>query len=66
MRRMRIGGWGVTGMFVGRRGVRHFQMHRVEGERFQPDGVADGSVAQVEQHVDALRRREKGPLAARG
>ena len=41
------------------RSGRDLGMHRIEGERFQNDGVADRRVAQIEQHVEPLGRGEK-------
>ena len=44
--------------------MRSFEMHRVEGKRFHSHEVADLRVAQIEEHVDALRRRDEDALAA--
>ena len=49
---------------VHRSDARGLRMHRVECQRFQSHGVADRGVAQIDQHVDPLRRRDEGPLAA--
>ena len=43
---------------------RHLRVHRIEGQRLELDGLADGRVAKIDQDIEALRRSQKGLLGA--